>query len=448
MEIQFVYTIQTGDARTLDECDPSTEVVSSRIVQLTQSTATIGFTALPGAQPQSFTFSCDCLDVDCTGGAGGGGGVGDATPEIGSVSPLPLQAGSLSTSIIVNGSSFGPQSSALEVGGSGGCQLLNLLTWSDSTITALISVPSASSWTTCTFAVESLGASGTGFQPSDSSSPESAPYFDQADPDLPTGPDIELTVTRPSLTTLAATGTPSGGTYAVNVTGSGSGAAATISSWSSTSQNATITLGDPPNPDPTGAPSPGALASVSIAYQTTDAVDLQIPVPTFGMSCYIIASENDYWNGQSCTSTTIAGTTYSGTTTNPPNLTGTFCNAFLQQVRLQGSGQSLGGLLIQYNTRNSTWQVVNQIVGADGTPLVAGQTVARDRTIIPRGGVLVSLDGIGSGLLANDAGGKIKGYRLDLFNGFGQKACANFANPIVVGACSPGNPSCPGLTTQ
>jgi 3D (Asp-Asp-Asp) domain-containing protein len=315
-------------------------------------------------------------------------------------------------------------------------------------ITALISVPSASSWTTCTFAVESLGASGAGFQPSDSSSPESGPYFDQVDPDLPAGPDIELTVTRPNLITLAATGTPSGGTYAVNLTSSGSGAAATISSWNSTSQNATITLGDPSNPDPTGAPSPGALASVSVAYQTTEAVDVQIPVSTFGMSCYIIASENDYWNGQSCTSTTIRGTTYNGTITNPPNLTGTFCNAFLQQVRLQGSGQSLGGLLIQYNTSNSTWQVVRQIVGADGTALAPGQTVARDRTIIPRGGVLVSLDSIGNGLLANDTGAAIKGYRLDMFNGFGQKAWVGFANPIVVGACSPGNRSCPGLTNQ
>ncbi len=60
---------------------------------------------------------------------------------------------------------------------------------------------------------------------------------------------------------------------------------------------------------------------------------------------------------------------------------------------------------------------VAAVTGADGTAVVAGGSVARDRAVIPGRGVLVDVDGAGNGLLANDTGGAIRGYCLDLFNG-------------------------------
>jgi hypothetical protein len=53
--------------------------------------------------------------------------------------------------------------------------------------------------------------------------------------------------------------------------------------------------------------------------------------------------------------------------------------------------------------------------------------------------VRVDIDKIGTGLLANDTGCLIAGYRFDLYNGAGTAACANFNNIISVSACTPGN---------
>jgi membrane-bound lytic murein transglycosylase len=90
--------------------------------------------------------------------------------------------------------------------------------------------------------------------------------------------------------------------------------------------------------------------------------------------------------------------------------------------------------------------VVSAIDGADGTPVVAGRTVARDRSIIPTGGVHVDINGVGSGLLANDTGGAIVGYRIDYYNGAGPNACSAFSNIMAVSGCSPGNSNCPADT--
>jgi 3D (Asp-Asp-Asp) domain-containing protein len=115
---------------------------------------------------------------------------------------------------------------------------------------------------------------------------------------------------------------------------------------------------------------------------------------------------------------------------------------------MQGSGQALNGALIQYDRGSGTWNVVDQILAADQSAPVAGQTVSRDRAIIPMGGVYVSVSGVGDNLLANDTGKSIVGYRVDLFMGNGRGVCANFNNVIGVGACSPANSACPGSTLQ
>lgn len=89
---------------------------------------------------------------------------------------------------------------------------------------------------------------------------------------------------------------------------------------------------------------------------------------------------------------------------------------------------------------------MSSITGADGSPVQAGSTLARDRNIIPGRGVYVDINGIGNGLLANDIGGDISGYRLDLYNGVGVAVCANYNNIMGVSGCSSGNTSCPSDT--
>jgi len=139
----------------------------------------------------------------------------------------------------------------------------------------------------------------------------------------------------------------------------------------------------------------------------------------------------------------------------PPNLTGTHCALFLAEVRLQGSGVLADGTTkVQYKKSTGEFNVVPQILAADNTPPVAGQTLARDRSIIPGKGVTLSLDGLGSNLQANDTGAadRISGYRLDFYGGIGKAVCTGSQNannnPIVVGACSPGLATCPANFAQ
>ncbi len=213
----------------------------------------------------------------------------------------------------------------------------------------------------------------------------------------------------------------------------------------------TAELMAPPNPDPLGSPQPGGLSRMTVTYTTAEGGSASnfVKQPAFGVSCYNTPDEPEFIdaNGQ-CTCIRIAGTEFCGTTTDTNGLTGTFCRSFLASVRLNGNGRTRAGALIQIDRlgptlETTTFRVVPQITGADGTPVVADGTIARDRNIIPRGGVRVNLEGIGEGLLANDTGGDILGYRVDLYRGFGEAACQNWPNPIVLGACTPANPRCP-----
>jgi hypothetical protein len=120
------------------------------------------------------------------------------------------------------------------------------------------------------------------------------------------------------------------------------------------------------------------------------------------------------------------------------------------EVALQGSGQNSSGTLVHYVSGGyppgSIFQIISQLTGSDGTPVIPNGSVARDRSIIPRGGVLVDANGIGSGLLANDTGDGIVGYRLDYYKGIGAGVCANFNNIMAISGCNPGNTNCPSDT--
>jgi len=274
-------------------------------------------------------------------------------------------------------------------------------------------------------------------------------YSDNADPNGNLAVQIQLstvTLSRQSLTVVQATGKPSGGTFAYSTTPvSGSNfAGIDFASGVSASDNPNLT--NLTDPDGNGAPTPGGLESVQAQYTVNGSISSDsFQVPTFGMSCYMIALESDYGTPpNACLSTTIYGVHYTGALTNPNGLIGTYCASFIGNVYLQGSAQLNSGQDVQYNKNTTKIVPVSVIRGSDGTPVVAGQTVARDKAIIPAKKVLVDVDQVGSGLLANDTGSRIVGYRLDLFNGAGKAACDDFENPIAVAACSPAQGKCPG----
>ncbi len=264
-----------------------------------------------------------------------------------------------------------------------------------------------------------------------------------------TGPFIALS--RTSLTTASATGTPLGGSFAYTTTPEAGGNFATVAMADGVTASTNPNITKFTAPAGGGAPSPGGLEKL-VAKYTANAVEASNDlnhIATFGMSCYMVALESDYGSGpNNCQATTIYGTRYTGTLTNPNGLTGTFCASFIANVRLQGTGQLNSGSYINYSPATRTMTTVTSVTGADGSAVVAGRTVARDRAIIPGRGVLVDVSGVGTGLLANDTGGAIRGYRLDLFNGAGRVACAGYANPIGVGVCQTSQAACPGSTFQ
>jgi 3D (Asp-Asp-Asp) domain-containing protein len=263
-----------------------------------------------------------------------------------------------------------------------------------------------------------------------------------------------LSLMRQDLLTVVATGDPANGGSIAYQTETAAGQTiaplAMASGNTATTNPTTTSLSDPANPSPTGAPSPGGLGKYTVAYTvaglmaTNDKAN-PFKVPVFGMSCYYTALQSD-WGTQPdhCKSVTIHGTRYAGAITDPDGYSGAFCSSFIAEVVLQGSGVLNDGTDIQYDPSSGLITSVTAIDGADGTPVVAGQTVARARSIIPGIGVHVDVDNVGTGLLANDTGGAIQGYRLDFYQGAGKRACAGFSNPMGVADCSPEQAKCPG----
>jgi 3D (Asp-Asp-Asp) domain-containing protein len=263
----------------------------------------------------------------------------------------------------------------------------------------------------------------------------------------------KVTLQRVDLMDIQATGTPVGGTFSLTTqVESGTTTGATIgfaSGSTSTTNPTTLELTEPANPSPIGSYSPGGLEQITVNYATHGKTPSdQFQVPTFGMSCYDTTLQSDWGTApNNCQSLTINKVKYSGTVTNPAGLPkGTYCSLFIAEAKLQGSAvlnsgqdiQYIGGKLVQVST----------IATHDGTPPVANQTVARYLSIIPGKGVLMDLDQVGTGLLANDTGGDITGYRIDLYKGVGKAVCANYDNIMAVGACTPATSGCPASAVQ
>jgi len=257
-----------------------------------------------------------------------------------------------------------------------------------------------------------------------------------------------ISVTRSNLTQTSATGSPANlaANPAFTYNASGSGTIATYTTSNANANPNTATIGGTTN---SGAPEPGGLGTLQATYNCSGGSASQsFQVPTFGLSCYSTQLETDYLNGGSCTSITISGVTYSGSS-NPSGIPAEpYCNSFLGMVRLNGSGQSQSGTKIAWQSGsypNWTFSVISQFLGADGTPVVANATLARDRSIVP---LSTTVQLPGGNYSANDIGGGITGYRLDIYMGLGNGACAGFQNNVVVGACSPGVSTCPAQAIQ
>jgi 3D (Asp-Asp-Asp) domain-containing protein len=165
------------------------------------------------------------------------------------------------------------------------------------------------------------------------------------------------------------------------------------------------------------------------------------------MSCYFTTLQSDWGEApDDCGSVRIYGKKYSGTVKNPPGLKGTYCSAFLAEMRLQGSGVLDSGQDLQYI--GGTYKKVSTIHGKDGSVVVANKTLARSKTIIPAKGVNLDVDQIGTSLLANDTGKKIVGYRLDYYRGIGESVCSGFSNIMSVSACTPAQTACPASAVK
>ena len=300
---------------------------------------------------------------------------------------------------------------------------------------------------------------------------------------------VKMETSRPSLVQTKSTGIPRpkpdvspAFTYeAKTVTDSN------VATYSTSDANANPNTGDikaPPNPSKTGEPTPGGLAELTVSYTCSagDTVKKKFPVATFGLSCYRFAVENDFVRPAprptprpspdptstpdptptptspstptpsgtptlNCIAYSFRGRRYTGVTTNPPGLPpGDYCTAFLADTRMQGSGTTRNGTKIQYVDGCSPWcfKVVPEFQTSDGQLPIPGGSVARDPKII--GGKATTTVKLESGdFLANDSGGSIKGYRLDIFGGSGLSACRRYPNKIEVGACTPGTDKCPEL---
>ena len=149
------------------------------------------------------------------------------------------------------------------------------------------------------------------------------------------------------LSTPQAAGSPVGGTFSFLQTNLNSGDATVLRfapGEPATANPIGLSLLDPAASG--GNTTAGALSSFTLTYQAPSRnltkASGTFKVATFGISCYISTSENDYWNGSSCSTLTAYGVTLSGTAT-PPGLSGSYCQAFLDEVLINGSGVSRSG---------------------------------------------------------------------------------------------------------
>jgi 3D (Asp-Asp-Asp) domain-containing protein len=138
--------------------------------------------------------------------------------------------------------------------------------------------------------------------------------------------------------------------------------------------------------------------------------DGYVSLGKFNLTAYALAQESEFPDQP--------------TVTDPCGLKGTFRQAFLFQtgraprgVKMQGSGQSIGGQVIHYAPKNGSdcFDVVSCPLTASGSCATSGRTVAVDRDVIPLRSDLF-IEGLGE-RKAEDTGGRISGHHIDVYYG-------------------------------
>ncbi len=387
-----------------------------------------------------------CEDEDWSGE--GGATVYDLTPVINSITSDTWNAGVANPNITISGQHFGTNKPTIKLSDS--TIGISITSYSDTQIVATMTPPASTPNETVDVSVTNNGYGSNAFNGNGSGdSPTSSQQTATVKAETPS-----ISLNRKALTTIQATGTPAGGAFSYStaaITGNTNAKIAFASGASDTSNPNDTTLTDPANPNSNGSPSAGGLLSITASYQTSGGTATDtFQVPTFGLSCYYTALQSDWGTApNNCSTLKYNGTLYSGSETNPNGLTGTFCTSFIIQASLiQGNAALNSGQLIQYNPDTQLFGVVSQVVGSDGSPVSAGKTLARDKTIIPGKGVLVDLDRIGTGILANDTGSAIVGYRFDMYEGTGQSVCSGYNNIESIASCSPAASGCPNKSLQ
>ncbi len=171
-----------------------------------------------------------------------------------------------------------------------------------------------------------------------------------------------------------------------------------------------------------------------VAHISADNADVDTPSPAaitfqaadwesqFLMTGYIVAEESDFGGPL---------------VVNPCGLHGTWRHNFLfgNGVLMQGSGQDLNGNIITIdhaksghplNARNVCFTMDSCARGASGVCVQAGISIAVDPTVVPMG-ASVDIQSVGT-RVAQDTGGRINGYHIDIFRGFGRAAMRGFGN--------------------
>lgn len=110
-----------------------------------------------------------------------------------------------------------------------------------------------------------------------------------------------------------------------------------------------------------------------------------------------------------------------------------FSQQFLDATKLNGSGKANSGKYLHYNSSSKTFSYCQPVTATNTTPTV-GKTIAVDPYYIPRAKpngtwkrATVYLANIGN-RVAEDGGGAIKGYRIDVYRGVGKAAMSGWKN--------------------
>ncbi len=163
-----------------------------------------------------------------------------------------------------------------------------------------------------------------------------------------------------------------------------------------------------------------SVSAIGSSYSGSSTVNVSVPVAAsyksqFYVTGYVTADESQYTGTQSVRANGINNYLYK--------------QAFLDAVRLNGSGYSSHGHYLQYSPSNGQYSIVQAIITASGTIAEAGRTIAAQNTYVPRyyrpdGQVdraKIYIGNVGF-RQAEDNGSAITGFRIDVYLGIGLPA--------------------------